>query len=329
MGIFDIFTGDPATKAAEQQRQYLDQLKSTGQADTATALGQSTGYVQGGANAAQGALSTGYGTATGAVGSGADAALSDLNAGTTGAMGKLGDAGNAYDSLSALGSKYGAGTDLYLNSLGVNGAAGNQAATAAFQAGPGYDFTMNQGIDALSRKANATGQLVGGNADRDAMTYASGLANQTYGAWQSNLAGLVNPELQATSGAATGNAGVATNEANLLNTSGQNKAQIESGRGSMLADLATQYGTNTAGLDTSTAGSLAGLTTQATQDKNALAMGVAAPYTASYKNEADAQMAGSGNLWNLGLNVAKLATGQAGGSSGKAGDAMKMLGMGG
>src|SRR6266853_5262086 len=55
---------------------------------------------------------------------------------------------SAYTPLSDLGNKYGAGTNLYMNSLGVNGAAGNAAAQSAFQASPGYDWSRDQAIEA-------------------------------------------------------------------------------------------------------------------------------------------------------------------------------------
>ena len=41
---------------------------------------------------------------------------------------------------------------MYMNSLGLNGAAGNQAAVNAFQTGPGYDFQMHQGLNAINRR---------------------------------------------------------------------------------------------------------------------------------------------------------------------------------
>ena len=43
------------------------------------------------------------------------------------------------------------------NALGLNGPAGNAAATAAFQAGPGYQFALEQGLEGINRTANAAG----------------------------------------------------------------------------------------------------------------------------------------------------------------------------
>lgn len=75
------------------------------------------------------------------------------------------------------------------NALGLNGSTGNAAATGAFQAGPGYDFTMNQGLDALERRAASQGQLGSGQTGLDTINYASGLANNTYQQWLQNLSG--------------------------------------------------------------------------------------------------------------------------------------------
>lgn len=133
---------------------------------------------------------------------------SNINAGYDTARGDLGNALGAYEPLAALGKKYGAGTDLYMDALGVNGPGGNARATGAFQAGPGYEFTLNSGLDALNRRRAAGGMLDSGNADLDAIRFGTGLADQTYGDWLTRLGGFVSPELSAASGAATGQAGV-------------------------------------------------------------------------------------------------------------------------
>lgn len=75
------------------------------------------------------------------------------------------------------------------NALGLNGAGGNAAATNAFQAGPGYQFQLGQGLDAVARNANAAGMVASGNQLTAAQEYGSGLANQEYGNWLKNLQG--------------------------------------------------------------------------------------------------------------------------------------------
>lgn len=114
--------------------------------------------------------------------------------------GYLNDAGNLYSGLS---DKYGKATTLGLDALGVNGADGNARATAAFQAGPGYQFTLDSGLDALNRRRAGAGMLDSGNADIDALKFGTGLADQTYGSWLDRLGGYISPELQATQGKAS------------------------------------------------------------------------------------------------------------------------------
>ena len=73
------------------------------------------------------------------------------------------------------------------NALGLGGAAGNEAATNAFQAGPGYQFALDQGLQALNRNAASRGMLASGNNTQDILKYSQGLANQEYGNWQNRL----------------------------------------------------------------------------------------------------------------------------------------------
>jgi hypothetical protein len=188
-----------------------------------------------------------------------------LDAGKTGAIDALNTAGGYYAPLTA---KYGAGTDLYLDSLGVNGADGNARATSAFQTNPGYDFAVNQSLDALDRRAASRGMLASGNNTIDTLNTVHGLANNEYKGWQQNLAGLINPEMQATSG----QAGVAGNIAGVYTNDAQNRVNLAGG--------------------------------VATGQNNAQTQG------------ANAQMQGSANALNLGLNLARLGTGFLGTAAG-------------
>lgn len=69
----------------------------------------------------------------------------------------------------------------------------------AFQASPGYQFRLNEGINALNRVAAARGQLFSGNQVKEAQNYASGLASQEYGNYINQLMGLGNLGLSAAS----------------------------------------------------------------------------------------------------------------------------------
>lgn len=264
MGIFgNLFGGDAAAEAAEKQRAMLDATGKQGRSDIDAGLTAGTGYITGGTKTARGDIGQGY----------------------TDAQGFLTGAGQSFAPLSALGQKYGAGTDLYLDALGVRGAEGNTRAGAAFQPSGAYNFNLDQGLEAINRRRNAGGMLNSGNADRDAQEFGAGLASNEYGGWLDRLGGLVSPELSATSGAATGMAGV-----------GRDQANLASGRGTMLADLASREGT-----------SLAGLATGAAGQKVNLATGLATPYGKTYETEAAGEAQGGSNALQAGMAVASTA----------------------
>jgi hypothetical protein len=86
------------------------------------------------------------------------------------------------------------GADMYANALGLNGAAGNTIATNAFQAGPGYQYALDQAQTAAERGASAGGYLASGNLLGQLQTNAVGMANQEYGNWVGNLGGFVGEE---------------------------------------------------------------------------------------------------------------------------------------
>jgi len=224
MGWLDVFTGDPAKKAAEENKKLLQENLATG--------------------------------------------TKELKEGRAGALDSLSTASNYYNPLVA---KYGAASDLALDALGVNGADGNARATQAFQAGPGYQWQVDQATDAAARKAAALGIAGSGNTLAEIGTRAQNLANTEYGSWLDRLQGYVSPELAAT-GAQAGYTAA--------------KAPIYTGTASNLANLGTNTTNN--------------VTSQNTQAANA-------------------EMQGSGNLWGLGLNLAKLgvsaATGGLGGGT--------------
>lgn len=208
------------------------------------------GYDQARADVAQfyqpalGNLATQADVARNDVWSGTDRALGALGAGTAGASGRFDQAAAAYTPLSDLGSKYGGATTMALNALGVNGAEGAATARGAFEAGPSYQWEVDQGIDAINRRRNAAGMLASGNADRDAIDYVQNRARTAFGDWRDRLIGFTNSELAATSGAASGVAGARTGQASLDANAGQSRAQMEANRGTMLSELARAYGTS-------------------------------------------------------------------------------------
>lgn len=97
-----------------------------------------------------------------------------------------------------------AANSMYANALGLNGAGGNTAAQGAFQANPGYQFNLDQQLQATNRGAAAGGMLASGNLLTALQDRSSGLANQEYGGWLDRLAQQSGQGLQAASGAAQG-----------------------------------------------------------------------------------------------------------------------------
>lgn len=125
-----------------------------------------------------------------------------------------GQAASLYQPLMA---STGAGATAYGNASGANGVAGLQSAMDNFKNSGqygAYGFSLDQGLQGLSRAHAAAGNLSSGNADTDAMKYASGMAGQTYGSYLSGL----SPYLGANSSAVGGAAGVATGQGNALNS---------------------------------------------------------------------------------------------------------------
>jgi len=303
-----LFGGEAEKEAADKNRALLAQYGQTGNTALDKGLTSSTGAVQGGADRAAGYL----GQNAGLYGDMRTAGQGYLDSGLNSSLGALGQAGEAYQPLSALASKYGQGTDLYLNSLGVNGATGNQAAQDAFQAGPGYEFAQSQGLDAINRRRAASGMLGSGNADLDAIKYGTGLANQEYGNWQTKLAGLINPELSATQGAATGMAGIGRDIAALYGADAAARLGLEQAVTTGQAGANTNLANNQVALGNSLAGLYSGdATNRVGLQGNITSGGMSANNT-----QAAGEAAGAKNLLGAGMSLAGLALGPGGASLG-------------
>ena len=67
---------------------------------------------------------------------------------------------------------------------------GQRSRDRAFQAGPGYQWQVDQAQQGASRQANKIGGAYGGNAQDTAVKLSSNLANQEYGNWQNQAPGL-------------------------------------------------------------------------------------------------------------------------------------------
>ncbi|MDQ8730504.1 hypothetical protein [Bradyrhizobium sp. LHD-71] len=300
----NLFGGGAEKEAAEKNRAALGQYNTTSLAALDAGLNRATGAVTGARDAAGNYLDRNYGL----YGDLRNTGTGILNSGRTGQLNALDPALKNYE---ALQSKYGAGTDLYLDSLGVRGAEGNRRAVDSFQAGPGYQFTLDQGLQALNRRRAAAGMLNSGNADVDALTYGTGLANQTYGDWQSQLAGLINPELAAASGAT----GVRNNISDVIGQDALARLGLEQAVAQGQAGVNTQRAANEIALGNS----LSGLYTGDAQNRVGVAGNVVSGNMAANNLQAQGESQGARNLLNAGLNLASLAAGGFGGGGGSFG----------
>lgn len=282
MGLLDVFTGAPAKEAAEKNRLLLQQNQATGTGTLQGNLASGTGILQNNQTAGAGTLQNNQTAGTTA-----------LQGGQTSAIGALDQAAGAYQPLSALAAKYGGGTGLYMDSLGVNGPQGNTRATDAFRAGPGYDYRVSQALDGVNRAASVNGGVAGGNTLAALSDRAGNMASQEYGGWQDRLAGLVNPELQATSGAAGGTAAARLGQAG-----------VYQGTAGKIADLGTNTAGALVGLGTNTANRIADLGTNTATGIVGLGTNTANGVSSQNTQEANAELQGSKNLWGLGLGAA-------------------------
>jgi hypothetical protein len=129
-----------------------------------------------------------------AAGRGRDLALGELDQGLDRATGLYDTAQGYFQPFQQAGQQ---GMQTYLGSLGLGGDEARQQAVGAFQAGPGYQFAMDQGTQAANRAASAGGMLTSGNTLQALTRFGQGLANQEYGGWQDRLAGLGQMGMQA------------------------------------------------------------------------------------------------------------------------------------
>lgn len=254
--LFDSFSSSPGRRAANQS--YAANM--------------------GGLNLAGGQTNKGYGSAIGATKAGYRAAIPAFDYGTQQAAGQYTSALAPFGKI--LGQEQ-QGRNAYMDSLGLRGPAGNARAMDMFQVGPGYQFQMDQGNEALNRTAASRGMLTSGNNTEDILRFSHGLADQEYGGWQDRLAGF-NPLAAANSRAAIM----------------QNLASMYSGAGTAKANLLVGQGQDLSGLHTGRAGTLANLAIQRGQQGGQLA-----------ENRFAAENAANQNIWGAIGGVAGLAAG--------------------
>lgn len=251
-----------------------------------SALG--SGYAQGNSD-----LTSNYGQAANALTSNYGQAKTDLGNQYAQTQGYLGQATASYQPLI---NQTAGSVGQYENAIGANGAAGNAAATAAFQAAPGYQYQQDQALGAVQRSAAARGGLAGGNATADILNTATGLANQSYQQYVNNL----------------------QNSTGLYTTGLAGQAQGLQAQ----ANASQNYGTQLSGVDTSLGNALASnsqsLGNALNSNDTALGTGQASIYGnqasalgSLYQNQGSTLNSSQASLGtNLGTADANLGTGQ-------------------
>lgn len=241
MGILDALTGNASAAATKKGVQGLQAAGVSGAQTIYDGRDLANSF---------------YGDAKNEITGAEGVARNDLTSGAAMAGGLLNDAGEVYQPLVTGGqSAY----EKLLNATGANGAAGSAQAATDFQAAPGYTYARDEALGAVMRAAGARGDLSGGNATKDLLTTANGIADQGFQNYIGNLSGLMGgyqTGLAGQAGALTGEAGLAASTGNALaNTSltaGQNRAGIEG----QMAGTAYGAGTSAASSGNAIAGKI-------------------------------------------------------------------------
>lgn len=119
----------------------------------------------------------------------------------------------------------GAGATAYGDATGANGQAGFANAVNNFHTSPGYQFTVDQALDNVQRRASSTGQLASGGTNVDMANQVGALADKQWQSYVGNLAPYLGQQTQA----AQGNAGVNVAQAGTENTNRTNAANMAYG----------------------------------------------------------------------------------------------------
>jgi hypothetical protein len=90
-----------------------------------------------------------------------------------------------------------AGANLYGDLTGANGPEGQARARAAFQTDPGYQFALNQALQATQRSTGTGGFQDSGNVLNELAKTGAGYASQQYGQWAARLAPYLGQQSQA------------------------------------------------------------------------------------------------------------------------------------
>ena len=130
------------------------------------------------------------------------------------------------------------GYNAYADITGAQGQAGQQRAQQLFQTDPGYQFAMNQALQATQRATGTGGFQDSGNVLTALQNQASGLAQQQYGNYVSRLA----PYLQVAPQVAGAQSGISQWQ-------GGNLANVAGAQGNLYSNTYNAIGQSQAAAD--------------------------------------------------------------------------------
>lgn len=316
------FTGEPTMQAAANQRQLYGQIlpQVSGIYDTARIGG--IGALQAGQSGALDAINQGVATGRGDIERFLPGRLAALSQSVNDASNALyrGEnlAAGAYQPLSEASGRYGtrAGTasGAYERALGL---APSNDPYGGFLQSPGYQFALNQGLEAIKRNANARGEAEGGNAWRAASEFGTGLALQDYQNYLNNVfrQQQLNAPLEAQglgtvgSGRANVYSGTAARLGDLNAQYGRDVSGVLGGTGQSLADLSLRGGLASGDVFTGTGAREANVYTGLAPSQAQNLFGLGGQIAGTYGSEAAAQTQGPLNLYNLAINAGKTVAG--------------------
>ncbi len=222
----------------------------TGIGDFLSGGGISAGRAQRrGINAAMGDVKQGYGAAQGNINTGYDQAGQQLNQGFAGARGDLSQ--GMQSARGALSPLAGQSAGAYGSLLGQYNSGKFDPNNFNFQQDPGFQFSLNKGLDSIRGSDESMGLRGSGNEQKALLDYATGAASQQYGDAFNRNANAVGQNFNQGQSLAAPAFGLAGQISNLYSQEGQG-----------LSGLSSQQGLNNAGLSTGRAGLLSGLNTE-------------------------------------------------------------------
>lgn len=126
--------------------------------------------------------------------------LGDLDTALSGALSEFDKGGAALDPYAKAGTS---ALDSLMSALGLKGQGAADSFLSNFRKSPGYQFQMNEGVNALDRSASARGNLYSGAAGKALTTFGQGQADQEWGSVLDRLTGLVSGGQSAAGGLAS------------------------------------------------------------------------------------------------------------------------------